>query len=617
MREKFRPSNTNFWLWASLTGLLFVVVALAPQFDLINARGADWNGVYAINEFDELAYMAYVQSIIDGSPRRSSPYSGRTDSAETPQKESLFSIQFFSTYPLALTARVFGLSGSQAMILLSAVVGFLSAFAVFSLFFIFFRNAPLSFVGTTAVLFGGALVAGQGSLIAFISPESVHYHFSMLFLRRTNPATSFPALFLFFLFAFQFFIARPGPKKIGFGAAAFGCFTVAVYSYFYHWTTALAWFFALCGVWMIFNFKSWKRDFIYLAGLGVSLVLVLVPWAIMLSNRAESMDSAQLMVHTRQPDLWRIPEILSYLTIAALFLLKRKRLLSSGNRKFVFILSFALVSPIVFNQQIFTGRSLQPFHYQYFCANYIAAFAFLGAVFELARKTFQIETFHKLLVLLAAGVFLIGYFDILSSLTTGRKQNIWRDELFPAAQRIKALSKDLPARSAENPPVVVPFDFSYTEILNSEDLPGLSSQPTMWSLHHAMFPDIDWAENTDRLNKFIYFQNFSPERLRKELRTKNGWLVFGYFGPGRVWSLLTTEYSPVTEEEIEATVEKYKEFCRNFDYLEAQKHVISFVLVHREFSNDLSRIDQWYERGEGEQIGKYILYRVKLRPKQQ
>ena len=193
MRKKFLPKSRSFWLWSILTGLLFVTVALAPQFDLINARGGDWNGIYATNEFDEVAYAAYVQSIIDGQPRRNSPYSGRIDRAPTPQKESLFSIQFFSTYPLALTARVLGLNGSQAMMLLSAAVGFLSAFAIFSLFYLFFRNAPLSFVGTSAVLFGGALVAGQGSLIAFISPESVQYYFSMLFLRRTSPATSFPS----------------------------------------------------------------------------------------------------------------------------------------------------------------------------------------------------------------------------------------------------------------------------------------------------------------------------------------------------------------------------------------------------------------------------------------
>src|SRR5215204_663781 len=176
MHKKIFPSSKDFWLWACLTGLLFAVVALAPQFDLLSNRGADWNGVYAVSEFDEFAYCAYVQSIIDGKPRRNSPFSGRTDDAQTPQKESLFSIQFFSTYPLALTAWALGLNGSQAMILLSAVVGFLSAFSIFSLFYIFFRHAPLSFVGTATVLFSGALVAGQGSLIGFVAPDAVHYY---------------------------------------------------------------------------------------------------------------------------------------------------------------------------------------------------------------------------------------------------------------------------------------------------------------------------------------------------------------------------------------------------------------------------------------------------------
>jgi hypothetical protein len=51
MRKKLFPSGKDFWLWACLTGLLFVVVALAPQIDLLAERGVDWNGVYAMSEF--------------------------------------------------------------------------------------------------------------------------------------------------------------------------------------------------------------------------------------------------------------------------------------------------------------------------------------------------------------------------------------------------------------------------------------------------------------------------------------------------------------------------------------------------------------------------------------
>ena len=613
MPGKIFPSGKSFWCWSVLTGVLFVVVALAPQLDLINTRGADFNGVYAINEFDEMAYAAYLQAVIDGNPRRSSPYSGRADSPPTPQKESLFSIQFFSTYPLAWTARALGMNASEAMILLGAAVGFLSAFAVFWLFYILFQNAPLSFAGAATVLLSGALVAGQGSLLSIIAPEMVHYHFSMLFLRRTNPATSFPALFLFFVFAFQFFAAPGGWRKFFWGAAAFSCFTFTVYSYFYHWTTALAWAFAFFGAWLIFNFEAFKKDLLYLAGFALSLVLVLIPWASMLANRAASMDSAQLLVQTHAPDPWRIPELLSYLTIGLLFLLMRKGRISTREPKFIFLLSLALVSPLVFNQQVITGRSLQPFHYQYFCANYIAAFALLATIFETFRKAFEAAVFKQALVLLTAAAFFTGYFDVLSSIYIYRKQNVWRDELFPVAQRIKSRSLDRQNQRPEHPPVVMPFDFSYGEFPNGEDLPALSSQPVMWAPHLSMFPDIDWAENTDRLNKFLYFQNFSPERLKKEMTRKDPWLLFGFFGPGRVYSLLTSEYAPITSEEIDEKVENYRQFCARFDYAEAQKPAISFVLIHREFDHDLTNIDRWYVRDEGEQIGKYTLYRVRLR----
>ena len=39
--------------------------------------------------------------------------------------------------------------------------------------------------------------------------------------------------------------------------------------------------------------------------------------------------------------------------------------------RFLFAASFALMPLAVFNQQVITGRSLQPFHYESFIANYV------------------------------------------------------------------------------------------------------------------------------------------------------------------------------------------------------------------------------------------------------
>ena len=225
-------NNKSRFLWAIAVGIIFAAAALAPQINLWLARGTDWNGVYALNEFDEPAYAAYIQSLIDGKPRRNSPYSGAVDSAATPLKESLFSIQFLASYPTALAAGLFGVSASTAMIFLGAVTAFLAAFILFWLFYLFSDNAPSAFVGTSAVLFGGALAAGQGSLISIISPQSIDYHLALMFMRRSNPAISFPVIFLFFIFVWKFLNASTRSQKLLNGFAAVLAFTFLVYAYF-------------------------------------------------------------------------------------------------------------------------------------------------------------------------------------------------------------------------------------------------------------------------------------------------------------------------------------------------------------------------------------------------
>ena len=84
-----------------------MLLALYPQFNLWHIRGKDWNGAYAYNDVDEVAYAAYLQALIDGRPRRNDPYTGRDDAPSAQQPESLFSIQFIPPYMMALVARPF------------------------------------------------------------------------------------------------------------------------------------------------------------------------------------------------------------------------------------------------------------------------------------------------------------------------------------------------------------------------------------------------------------------------------------------------------------------------------------------------------------------------------
>jgi hypothetical protein len=119
------------WRFGVLAGIFLAIFCLYPQFKMFYQRGDEWNGHYAYNDIDEVAYASYVRALMDGRPRKNDPYTGRDDSSQTPQPESLFSIQFAAPYTIAIAAKIFGVGTPWAMTIAGAIAGFLAAFAAF------------------------------------------------------------------------------------------------------------------------------------------------------------------------------------------------------------------------------------------------------------------------------------------------------------------------------------------------------------------------------------------------------------------------------------------------------------------------------------------------------
>jgi uncharacterized protein len=93
------------------------------------------------------------------------------------------------------------------------------------------------------------------------------------------------------------------------------------------------------------------------------------------------MDSGQILELTHAPDLFRAPESYGGLIVCLLAYQMIRKIKSYDQPNILFTLSFAIAPFLVFNQQIVTGKSLQPFHYEEFIANYwvvIALFLALG-----------------------------------------------------------------------------------------------------------------------------------------------------------------------------------------------------------------------------------------------
>ena len=85
------------------------------------------------------------------------------------------------------------------------------------------------------------------------------------------------------------------------------------------------------------------------------------------------------------------------------------------------------------------------------------------------------------------------------------------------------------------------------------------------------------------------------------------------FGHERVIPDMSVQAKPITTEEIALQVADYKAYYSSFTRDRAVQHILAYVIVPSAGGPDLSNLDRWYQRDQGEQVGDYILYRVQLR----
>jgi hypothetical protein len=597
------------WRWGVLAGVAMMLLALYPQVNLWALRGSDWNGAYAYNDIDEVAYASYLQALIDGRPRRNDPYTGRDDADGVRQPESLFSIQFIPPYAIALFARPFGLSASSMMSVTVALSAFLTALMIFWLLGMITGDERIAAVGALMVLCLGTLACAQGAIIQLTGRGWAYPY--LPFLRRYLPALPFPVFFIFCALVWR---SLRDESKRGFYLSAGGAgvaFAVLVYSYFYLWTTALAWLISFALLLLIARPNGWRRDFKSLAMTAAISLISLVPYALLLSNRAATMDSVQLLTHTRRPDLLRPPALIGMIVLALLACAVWRGRLRWRDKLTLFAAAFALTPLAVFNQQVVTGRSLQPIHYEVFIVNYVAAFALILTIALITRLNEVSDARRKLTrrALAAVALLTFGWGVVEADITTHvvDDQNIIRDEAYPVGQRLRQLAREAAAGGQREGIVFTP------NLIQGDDLPTLAPQGVLWARHLHVFSGTTWEENKERFYQHIYYAGLDADWLEGELKGGNYIVVIALFGWGRHHDRLTVNSTPITREEVEAEVDAYARYIATFDRQRAARFQLSYVVAHADDALDFTNLDRWYERAAKETHGKFILYRVGLR----
>jgi hypothetical protein len=624
------------WRWGLLAALAMMLLSLYPQAHLCYQRGSQWHGSFAHFYSDEPAYAAYVNALIDGRPRRNDPYTGHDDTPDAPLPESLFSIQFVPAYMLSIPARAFGLTTSTMFILLMPLVAGASALAIFWLVAMCTRDERIAAAAVPLVLCLGILVSGQGLVLNLLKMQAAYVF--LPFLRRYVPGVPFAFFFFFCGFVWRALTAAARRTRLLHALAASLMFALMVYSYFYHWTTAAALLGSLALLWLVARPADWRRRSLEpFVLMSVCAVASLVPYFLLLSHRAPTMDTVQALTYSRVPDLWRGVILLDALVLLALAFGVWRRWLDARAPAVLFNAALALTVLVVFNQQIITGRSLQPMHYEQYIGNYVALLAasLAAGLLWQGRKVLKVAGDeklsgeklsgeksavteatgaeakgvrrlipHRVWLPVALAALLWGAGETLIITRRGAVGNVLKDEFAQVALRLTER-----ARAEQSAPYPVVFN---PHVYYIDNLPTYAPLATVWAPHMFVFSDVSVAENKERFFKFLYYSGVAANDFETIYR-QQGFIYFAIFGWERANPRLTVNYRPITQAEIDAEKNSYANFHSAFTREQAARPTLSYVVTQAERPFDFAPLERWYTRDAGERIGKHIIYRVRLR----
>ena len=574
-----------------------VFLALFPQI-LFLLTGEKWNGSYFVSNYDETAYSAYVNALIQGEPRMNDPFVGLAESAATPQPETLYSIQFISAYAIALPAKFLGISVSTAFILLAIFISAFSILAIHKLLLDATGDDLIAIVGPLVILCFGTAVAFEGELRNLIVGRLLADF--LPFLRRYQPGFAFPFFFVFCLL-FNRAAARETVKStLLWSLAAGAVFALLVFSYFYLWTAAAAWLgcFVLVSLWLR---RSGARNVLIAAGIvGVFAIASLVPYFLLLSQRSTNLDSVQLLDMTRMPQLASPSMIIGLIVAVVAIVMFRKSEKASGPG-FVVLLSSALTPVVLFNQQVVTGRSLQPVHYELFIANYLVLFAavILLSLFTTSGDGTQINR-RRVLVYVGIIAFGWGLFEAYGSASRAMTVAEIRDGSVPA---IKAAA----AETARKQVILA------TNFVTADFIPSLPNARSYWNPHTSSAGGITVEENKRLFYKYLYFSGYTERDLGDALGANSFEVTAAIFGAERALPSLVGGSKKITPDEIRTETLKFADFVRTFSETDAFAPAIDRLIVPADPEPALANIDRWYTRDQGETFGLFKLYRLTLR----
>lgn len=319
-----------------------------PDLRFLRELGPQYAGIHFIAAVDETTYLSRISRVLAGSYRLGNAMIWE-------HRDDPFTYAPLPEYVEGTIGRALGLSIAGVDIVATALL----PPVIFGLFFLLVRDLTgrfgLGLVGGLVLTFGQYLVAKQTPLFQGRLHDPSFPH-SLQFVRPVSPQFHYVVFLLALWLLYRVYAARAGPK----GRIAAGLtWGLAFYLNFFFWTFLAAGL-VLWTLEAVARGERWRWQ----AALSVLVIGVLVgsyyfvnaAWATALEGFAEASLRGGV-IYTRQP-------ILPALHIAWLVLFGAWFVSHRGHVPARFVLVFLVAGLLCLNQQLLTGRTVQPFHWE-------------------------------------------------------------------------------------------------------------------------------------------------------------------------------------------------------------------------------------------------------------
>ena len=537
---------------ALIFALIVGLGAVAPHLFFIYDLGDKYKGINVFKSSDEEGYLASVQvTSLVGGEKFPPPY--LYENRNIPA-----AVIFLSEIILGKIVKYTRIEVVNLFLLLKFFGPFLIFILLYWLVYAITKNKVSSILAPTLIIIGMGIIGARPGIIwdtiLWRSPSIEFWDH----IRLLNPA--FSGIFFFLtLVAVLYLFFQPTIKKAMIAGSLFG---ILFYLYLYFWTFVLA----LLGVILLYALfaKAIKLSVYTLVSLGFG-ILIGLPQVFNLFvylNKVTYGSSGiiNLSVVSRHGPLFE-KVVLASLTLYVLFLIYlRKR--GVLDRVFLFPLFLLITGTIAVNQQLITGKVIQPHHYYFFTnlpSAYIALAVVFGYVINLIRQKYSRYS------IVAAAFLLVFAWGIGVQASSYKYWAPKYREYQNYGEIFNWLKQNAPRDSV---------------IYGNDEISDLISAYTpffvYWNGHagDSVYPPMERKER-------VYFirmrlNNVGVQDAEKYLRDHREEIGWGFYG--QYYRDLCGTYGCFPDEIMDSLIEKYKDFLRQPFEQEFKKYKVDYFV---------------------------------------